>query len=83
MDNNVSLMVKEAVEKIKKGDDKKKVFKEVEVKLIKLQDKYYKQATELDAGKDCVQFGAPSKEPLFALAELAKICGVKGEKYEL
>ncbi|HLD57464.1 MAG TPA: hypothetical protein VJA47_04105 [archaeon] len=67
----VQKIVKEALEKVEKGQNKQKVFEEARVKLLKLQEKYYsenKQLGELNV--------------LYDIKELARKLGVKYKDFD-
>ncbi len=68
--DEVEKLVKEAIEKAAKGQNKQKIFEETRIKLLKLQEKYY---SDNKLGEYNV---------LYDIRELARKLGVKYKDYE-
>ena len=66
----VQKILKEALEKAEKNQNKQKVFEEAKVKLLKLQEKYYSE-------KKVAEYNV-----LYDIKELAKKLGVKYKDYD-
>ncbi len=66
----VEKIVKEALEKAEKSQNKQRVFEEAKIKLLKLQEKYYSE-------KKVAEYNV-----LYDIRELAKKLGVKYKTYD-
>ncbi len=62
--DEISKIVKEAISKLEKGEDKQKVFEEAKKKLLRAQNESYRK-------------GGTEHSGLYAIKELAKSLGVK------